>query len=372
MDVIVTATAMNTFFGKSAALVMKANRAQRSHFQKAVVKIGNGLILLTIFLAVLLIVVSLFRHDPTLEVLRFILVLVVASIPVALPAVLSVTMAIGAAMNLARRQAIVSRLPAIEELAGVDVLCSDKTGTLTQNKMSIAAPALYNNFSEDDLFLYAALASRKENNDPIEVPIFEKLKNENSENKLAEFTLGKFIPFDPVRKRTESELRYQNQQWTIVKGAPQVILHLCETETAKNKITNDVHDFAVKGYRTLGVALKKENNTAFSFVGLIPLYDPPREDSKATIAEAKKLGLRIKMITGDNQAIAREIASMLDIGSNILDTSELRTDGTVREMANLVEIVGATLLKKLSPSASEVEIQQLKDELLEKVSTQLR
>ncbi|HUZ60394.1 MAG TPA: plasma-membrane proton-efflux P-type ATPase [Hanamia sp.] len=370
MDAIVTATAMNTFFGKSAALVMKANMAQRSHFQKAVVKIGNWLILLTLFLAVLLIIVSLFRHDPTLEVLRFILVLVVASIPVALPAVLSVTLAVGA-MNLAKKQAIVSRLAAIEELAGVDVLCSDKTGTLTQNKMSIASPALYNNFSEDDLFLYAVLASRKENNDPIEIPIFQKVKEKNLDDKIGSFKLEKFIPFDPVRKRTESDLLYQNQKWTIVKGAPQVILHLCETETAKNKITNDVLAFAVKGYRTLGVALQKENEKTFSFVGLIPLYDPPREDSKATIAEAKKLGLRVKMITGDNQAIAREIASMLDIGSNIMDTSELRTDGTIKELSVLAEIVGETLLKKLSPSASEAEIQQLKEDLLGKVSSQL-
>ncbi len=370
MDAMVTATAMDTFFGKSAALVIKADKTQKSHFQKAVLKIGNGLIILTIFLSVLLIIVSLFRHDPTLEVLRFILVLVVASIPVALPAVLSVTMAIGA-MNLARRQAIVSRLPAIEELAGVDVLCSDKTGTLTQNKMSIADPALYNHFTSEDLFLYAALSSRKENNDPIEVPIFEKLKENKSEDKIAAYTPEKFIPFDPVRKRTEAEVQYENQNWTIVKGAPQVIVHLCEKETSKIKIADDVHQFAVKGYRTLGVAVKKDKDPVFSFVGLIPLYDPPRADSKDMIAEAKELGLKVKMITGDNQAIAREIASMLNIGGNIMDTSELRSDGTIKEMSILAEIIGSTLLKKLSPNASKTDIDQLKDELLEKVSSQM-
>lgn len=369
MEAVVTATAMNTFFGKTAALVVQATKAQKSHFQKAVLKIGNGLILLTICLAVLLIIVSLFRHDPMLEVLRFILVLVVASIPVALPAVLSVTMAIGA-MNLARRQAIVSRLVAIEELAGVDILCSDKTGTLTQNKMSIAEPALFNQYTADDLLVYAVLASRKENNDPIEIPIFEKLKEKKLEEKAAAFKLEKFIPFDPVIKRSEAEVLYANKRWVAVKGAPQVVLHLCENESEKNKIDDTVHAFAVKGYRTLAVAIKKESEKTFSFVGLIPLYDPPREDSRATIAEAKKLGLKIKMITGDNQAIAKEIASMLGIGSNILDTNELKTDGTIRELSILAEIIGSSLLKKLSPAVSEAEIQILKNDLVEQVNRQ--
>ncbi len=370
MEAVVTATAMNTFFGKSAALVVKASKAQRSHFQKAVVKIGNGLILLTIGLAVILIIVSLFRHDPTLEVLRFILVLVVASIPVALPAVLSVTMAVGA-MNLARKQAIVSRLAAIEELAGVDVLCSDKTGTLTQNKMSIATPALYNNYTQENLFVYAALASRKENNDPIEIPIFETVKENKLDEKTTEFTLQKFIPFDPVRKRTEADLTFQDQQWTIIKGAPQVILGLCKEEPQKNKISNDVHEFAVKGYRTLAVAVKKNAANTFSFVGLIPLYDPPRTDSKQTIEEAKKLGLDVKMITGDNEAIAREIAAMLDIGNNIFDTSELRSDGTLREFSVLAEIIADTLTKKFLPSASQADIDKLNDELVQKVKQKL-
>ncbi len=367
MEAVVTATAMNTFFGKTAALVVKATRTQKSHFQKAVLKIGNGLILLTIGLAILLIIVSLFRHDPILEVLRFILVLVVASIPVALPAVLSVTMAIGA-MNLAKREAIVSRLAAIEELAGVDVLCSDKTGTLTQNKMSVAPPALFNEFTEDDLYEYAVLASRKENNDPIETPIFEKFDERKLDDKIAAFKLEKFIPFDPIIKRSEAEVAYGNEKWVAVKGAPQVIVRMCEQETAKNKIENTVHDFAVKGYRTLAVAIKKDPYKTFSFVGLIPLYDPPRADSKATIAQAKELGLKIKMITGDNQAIAREIASLLGIGSNILDTSELRNDGTIKELSTLAEIIGSTVAKKLSPSISKAEIQALNDDLVEQVS----
>ncbi|ANI89835.1 metal-transporting ATPase [Arachidicoccus ginsenosidimutans] len=369
MEAVITATAMNTFFGKSAALVIKATKVQKSHFQKAVLKIGNGLIVLTIFLAVILIIVSLFRHDPTLEVLRFILVLVVASIPVALPAVLSVTMAVGA-MNLAKKQAIVSRLASIEELAGVDVLCSDKTGTLTQNKMSVTTPLLYNQFSEELLFLYAALASRKENNDPIETPLFEEIKQKNLEEKLAAYQTENFIPFDPVSKKTKVTVKQNDEELCVIKGAPQVIIQLSNNQTPKNKITEAVQSFAERGFRTLAVAVKKKDEQDFSFVGLIPLQDPPREDSKATIAEAKKLGIHVKMITGDNEAIAREIAGVLDIGTNIMDTAEMRSDGTVKEFSMLAEIIGEALMKKLSPSADATEIHALKEDLTAQVKKQ--
>ena len=151
----------------------KASLEERSHFQKMVIRIGDFLILITVVLVVLIIMVALFRHENFLEILRFALVLTVASIPVAMPAVLSVTMAVGA-VNLARRKAIVSRLTAIEELAGVDVFCSDKTGTLTKNEMQVAEPVVRARLTTSaTLFLVAALASRLENRDPIELPIFQ-------------------------------------------------------------------------------------------------------------------------------------------------------------------------------------------------------
>ena len=325
MEAMVTGTGMNTFFGKSVELVVKAIKTEKTHFQKAVLKIGNYLIGLTLFLAVILIIASLLRGDPFMEVLRFILVLVVASIPVALPAVMSVTLAIGA-INLAKKQAIVSHLAAIEELAGVDVLCSDKTGTLTQNKMTVAASLLYNNFTENDLFLYAALASKKENNDPIELPVFEKAGELKLTDKIKTFTQKEFTPFDPVSKKTEALIAGSNENFSVTKGAPQVILKLCSDEPQQTKIANDVNELATKGYRSLGVAVKKGGANTYSFVGLIPLFDPPREDSASTIKSAKEMGLSVKMITGDNQAIAIEIAGSLEIGKNILNTQELKHD----------------------------------------------
>ncbi len=370
MEAVVTKTGMNTYFGKSASLVVKASREQKSHFQKAVINIGNGLIILTAFLAILLIIFSIFRHDSMMEVFRFVLVLVVASIPVALPAVMSVTLAIGA-MNLAKRQAIVSRLAAIEELAGVDVLCSDKTGTLTQNKMSIGEPKPYNNFTQKDLFLYATLASRKENNDPIEVPIFTKGAELGIEQALSSYTQEKFIPFDPVRKRTDATINSPGGTLFIAKGAPQVILGLCENEIHGKEINDDVYGFAEKGNRTLGVAVKKENERTYSLVGLIPMYDPPREDSKETIAKARDLGIKVKMVTGDNHAIAIEIARMLNIGDNIMDTAELKQENTTKELTLLANIISTTLYKKLSPGVNDTEIKKFGDEIVKKVENEL-
>ena len=324
MEAIVKTTGLKTFFGKSVALVLKAQETKKSNFQKAILKIADYLVGLTLVLAVTLIAVSIYREDPFMEVARFVLVLIVASIPVAMPAVMSVTLAIGA-MNLARKQAIVSRLAAIEELAGVDILCSDKTGTLTQNKMTVADSSLYNGFKEEDLFLFAILASKEENNDPIEMPLFKRASEMKLGEKLESFREKDFKPFDPVRKRTEVILE-NHGEISVTKGAPQVILDLCKNEKDKENITAEVDKLAKKGYRAIGVAVKKRDVKTYDFVGLIPLFDPPREDSAETIAAAMQMGIRIKMITGDNKAIAKEIAETLKIGSNILNTQELAHD----------------------------------------------
>ncbi len=156
---VVTLTGLNTFFGKTVSLVAKAEKEQKSHFQKMVIKVGNYLIFITIFMVVLIILTALYRHENMIDILRFALVLTVAAIPVALPAVLTVTMAVGAIV-LSKKQAIVSRLASIEELAGIDILCSDKTGTLTKNQMTVAEPVTYSNFSVKDLMIYAALSSK--------------------------------------------------------------------------------------------------------------------------------------------------------------------------------------------------------------------
>ena len=198
---LVYATGANTYFGKTAELVQGAHTV--SHFQRAVLKIGNYLIILAVVLVAVIIAVAIYRGDPILTTLQFALVLTVAAIPVAMPTVLSVTMAVGARL-LAKKQAIVSRLVAIEELAGVDVLCADKTGTLTQNKLTLGDPFSVNKIPAEQVILGAALASRADNNDTIDLAVLGGLKNDQA---LKGYQVVHFQPFDPVHKRTEATVK---------------------------------------------------------------------------------------------------------------------------------------------------------------------
>jgi H+-transporting ATPase len=318
IEAMVYATGTNTYFGKTAQLVQEAHTV--SHFQKAVLKIGNYLIMLAVALVAVIITVALFRGDPILTTLQFALVLTVAAIPVAMPTVLSVTMAVGARL-LAKKEAIVSRLVAIEELAGVDMLCADKTGTLTQNKLTLGDPFSVNNVTADQVILFAALASRAENNDTIDLAVIGGMKDIDS---LKSYNLIHFQPFDPVHKRTEATIKDSDgKTFKVTKGAPQVILELSDNAgQVKNAVDKAVNEFAARGFRSLGVA-RAEGEDKWLFAGVLPLFDPPRDDAKATIATALAMGVKIKMVTGDALAIARETAKKLDMGSDILDAGSL-------------------------------------------------
>jgi H+-transporting ATPase len=315
---LVYATGANTYFGKTAELVQGAETV--SHFQKAVLKIGNYLIILAVVLVAVIIVVAIYRGDPILTTLQFALVLTVAAIPVAMPTVLSVTMAVGARL-LAKKKAIVTRLVAIEELAGVDVLCADKTGTLTQNKLSLGEPYGVGNVSSDQVILYAALASRADNNDTIDLAVLGGLKDDQA---LKTYQIGHFQPFDPVHKRTEADVKGPDgKAFKVTKGAPQVILALAvNASEVKQAVDKEVDEFAARGFRSLGVA-RTESEGKWQFLGVLPLFDPPRDDAKATIAKAQQMGVKVKMVTGDALAIAEETAKKLGMGANILDAGSL-------------------------------------------------
>ena len=315
---LVYATGVNTYFGKTAQLVQEAHTV--SHFQRAVLKIGNYLIMLAVALVAVIIAVAIFRGDPILTTVQFALVLTVAAIPVAMPTVLSVTMAVGARL-LAKKQAIVSRLVAIEELAGVDVLCSDKTGTLTQNKLTLGDPFRANNVPAEQIILYAALASRADNNDTIDLAVLGGLKNKQA---LQSYEVVHFEPFDAVHKRTEASVKGADAKiFKVTKGAPQVILELSiNAEQVRSAVDKAVNEFATRGFRSLGVA-RTEGEGQWQFLGVLPLFDPPREDAEATIATARHMGVKIKMVTGDALAIAQETAKKLGMGAAILDASSL-------------------------------------------------
>ena len=318
-DAMVYATGTHTYFGKTAELVQDAHTV--SHFQRAVLKIGNYLIVLAVALVALIVTVALFRHDPTLSTLEFALVLLVAAIPVAMPTVLSVTMAVGARL-LAKKQAIVTKLSAIEELAGVDVLCSDKTGTLTQNKLTLGDPFCVNGVAADQIILDAALASRAEDKDTIDLAVIAGVKDDKE---LKKYQIVHFQPFDPVHKRTEATVKgADGKQFKVAKGAPQVILQMATNiADVKAEVDKAVNDFAARGFRSLGVA-RADQDDKWQFVGVLPMSDPPREQAKATIASAVQMGVKVKMVTGDQLAIAKEMSRQLGMGTNILDATVLR------------------------------------------------
>jgi H+-transporting ATPase len=318
IDALVYATGTNTYFGKTAKLVEEAHTV--SHFQRSVLKIGNYLIILAVALVAVIIAVAVYRKDPFLSTLEFALVLLVAAIPVAMPTVLSVTMAVGARL-LSKKQVVVTKLSAIEELAGVDVLCSDKTGTLTQNKLSLGDPFTVNKIPGDEVILWAALASRAEDKDTIDLAVIAGVKDPKA---LKDYQILHFEPFDPVHKRTEATVKGKDgKQFFVAKGAPQVILKMAtDADQVKAQVDKAVNDFAGRGFRSLGV-VRAEQEGKWQFAGVLPMSDPPREQAKATIAAAKDMGVKIKMVTGDQLPIAVQMAKELGMGMNILDASSL-------------------------------------------------
>jgi H+-transporting ATPase len=330
---LVYATGTRTYFGKTAELVQDAHTV--SHFQRAVLKIGNYLIVLAVALVTLIVIVAVVRGDRILTTLQFALVLTVAAIPVAMPTVLSVTMAVGA-RRLAKKQAIVSRLVAIEELAGVDVLCADKTGTLTQNSLTLGTPFAVEGVTPATVILNGALASRSDNDDPIDRAVLGGLDDATA---LKAYSITHFTPFDPVHKRTEAAVTAADgTTFRVTKGAPQVIMALApNTATLTEAADQAVDDFAARGFRSLGVA-RADGDGDWDFTGVLPLFDPPREDAAATIATAASMGVTIKMVTGDALAIAKETATKLGMGTNILDAAALG-DGKKGESAAVAESI---------------------------------
>ncbi len=338
MTGIVVATGMDTLIGKTAGLVSSVSTV--SHFQKAVLKVGHYLIVLAMALVLGVILVALFRHESLLQTLQFSLVLVVAAVPVALPAVLSVTMAVGA-MALAQKGAIVSRLVAIEEMAGVDVLCSDKTGTITKNEISIAEIAPVSGTNEEEILLYAALCSHKDTGDAIDEAVMTRLTDRNLT--LDDFSVKEFSPFDPVRKRAESVVQSRlGDTFRVAKGAPQVIVDLLDSSRknlVRESVTAIVDRMAFHGYRSLGVA-KTGKDGAWEMAGVLGMLDPPQDDSAATLKTADKMGIHVKMVTGDHAAIAGEIASEVGMHGDVYNASsfEKMNDWNAHRLVEMTDI----------------------------------
>ncbi len=326
MTGLVTGTGMNTFIGNTAKLVDSAKTI--SHFQEAILKIGHFLIYTTLIICAIIFII-LFRRlnhgntigDSFAQIVIFALVIIIAGIPVALPAVLSVTLAVGA-HTLAKMKAIVSKLVAIEELANMNELCTDKTGTLTKNELSLGEIQTHGAQNAQEVILIASLASVQTGDDVIDKTIIAGLENQDA---LKDYTIEKYLPFDPVKKSSESVVKGKDgASFHACKGAPQVLLEMAKPDdNTRGNIQKCIEDLASKGFRTLGVAKSNPEGTEWQFLGLIALFDPARDDCKDTIAKIKSLEVSIHMITGDNAAIAKQLASQLDLGTNIISIEDV-------------------------------------------------
>ena len=299
-------------------------------------RIGDFLILLAAVLALILVGTQVYRDIVVAgtwswaaagSIAQFVLVLLVASVPVAMPAVMSVTMALGA-VALSKQKAIVSRLSAIEELAGVDILCSDKTGTLTMNQLTLQAPLPFAGTAADDLILGAALASQRQSHDAIDQAVLKALETLHALKEpgiLDTYQQTDFVPFDPVNKKTVGVVTGPDgRSRQFAKGAPQAISALCKLDAAtEKKYDDEVDELASHGTRALGVARSDDDGKTWKLLGLLALTDPPRPDARQTIAEAEKLGLSVKMVTGDDVAIGAEISHQLGLGEHLLVASNV-------------------------------------------------
>ncbi|KAG7652344.1 Cation-transporting P-type ATPase N-terminal [Arabidopsis thaliana x Arabidopsis arenosa] len=343
IEAVVIATGVHTFFGKAAHLVDSTN--QEGHFQKVLTAIGNFCICsIAIGMIIEIVVMYPIQHRAYRDGIDNLLVLLIGGIPIAMPTVLSVTMAIGS-HRLSQQGAITKRMTAIEEMAGMDVLCSDKTGTLTLNKLTVdksMVEVFVKDLDKDQLLVNAARASRVENQDAIDACIVGMLGDPREAREG--ITEVHFFPFNPVDKRTAITYIDANGNWhRVSKGAPEQIIELCNLREDASKRAHDIIDkFADRGLRSLAVGRQtvseKDKNSPgepWQFLGLLPLFDPPRHDSAETIRRALDLGVNVKMITGDQLAIGKETGRRLGMGTNMYPSSALLGQDKDESIASL-------------------------------------
>lgn len=331
--VIITATGDSTFVGRAAALVNQASGGS-GHFTEVLNGIGTILLVLVLLTNLVVWVACFYRSVPIVPILEFTLGITIIGVPVGLPAVVTTTMAVGAAY-LAKKQAIVQKLSAIESLAGVEILCSDKTGTLTKNKLSLAEPYTVEGVDPDDLMLTACLAAtrKKKGIDAIDKAFLKSLRYyPRAKSVLNKYKVLEFFPFDPVSKKVMAIVESpQGETITCIKGAPLFVLSTVSKdhpipEEIDQAYKNTVAEFATRGFRSLGVA-RKRGEGQWEILGIMPCSDPPRHDTGRTINEAKRLGLSIKMLTGDAVGIAKETSRQLGLGTNVYDAERLGLGG---------------------------------------------
>ncbi len=331
-------TGSKTFFGKTTELVQTAK--PKLHMEEVIAQVVNWLLIIVggtlalAFIAAMLLGINLWN------VLSLALVLMASSIPVALPAMFTISMAVGS-LELVKRGVLVTRLSAAEDAATMDTLCTDKTGTITKNELTVAGVIPLEGFTQEEILLWGALASQEANHDPIDLAFLHAAQAQGL--KPEAWQQKRFIPFDPKTRRTEAEVQNNGVSLTVYKGAVNVLAEMTGANLAS--LTEKAHEYADKGYRTLAVAVKK--SAQLSMAGLIALYDPPRPDAGQLISELRNLGIKVKMLTGDALPIARETARQVGLSDAI-------TSSTVFEEAHARNVQEAGQVAEASDGFAEI------------------
>ena len=319
----VTLTGIHTRFGKTAELVRLAKTT--GQLERIVFLIAKNLVILDAILVVVVLIYAFISGLPMSDMLPFALILLVASVPVALPATFTVATALGA-LTLAKNGVLVTRLSAIEEAASMQVLCTDKTGTLTENKLEVAEVKAFPPYTDKDVIRLAVMASDEATQDPLDKAILEKAQLENIDTHIND-TRQKFIPFEPATKRSEAVFDENGHTLKVMKGAPQIISAF--DPKLDGQFLHEVDRLASRGLRVLAIATGTDS--LFQIAGLVAFQDPPRPDSASLISRLKELGIRIVMITGDGLLTAKAIAAMVGIGDQACTGESLNdtawTDG---------------------------------------------
>ncbi|OIP15692.1 MAG: plasma-membrane proton-efflux P-type ATPase [Betaproteobacteria bacterium CG2_30_59_46] len=317
---VVILTGAKTYFGRTTELVQEAH--PKLHIEAVVAKVVRWLFVIVGALLGLVIALSLIRHVALLEMIPLMLVLLMSAVPVALPVMFTVSMAVGA-KELAKRGVLVTRLSATEDAATMDVLCVDKTGTITMNQLAVTGVIPLEHATESDVLFAAALASQESNQDPIDLAFLAAAKERHVFDHSDAVTPVSFAPFDATNRRTEAVVEQNGQRLRVMKGAVRTVAEACGLQTpAIEALEARVSESALKGYRTLAVARGSETGTP-ALLGLVTLFDPPRSDAKQLIATLRDLGVSVKMLTGDALAVASEIAQGVGL-SNIQRVSDLK------------------------------------------------
>ena len=360
---VVVATGAHTTFARTIELVRSAETTSR--FSQAVMRIGYFLMICAAVLVLTIVGVAIFiYHDSVWTVILFALGLTIAAIPAAMPAVLSVTMSIGAS-RLAKHRAIVSRLAAMDEMAGLDLLCSDKTGTLTRNELTLHEPVLIDGDDAAELTLVAALTADRDTPDAIDQAILAALPEDAD---LDSFTISDFQPFDPTHKRAVAEVSRGGERFTAAKGAPQAVLELIDADDEhRRRVSDKVEWLAEEGYRSLGVA-RRDADGGWRYLGLLSLLDPPREDTAQVIKDAHEHHIDVRMVTGDHPAIARQIARQVGLGTEIRVADELfgkgkRAKGEYQIDPSIhADVVGSDGFSEVTPEHKFLIIKHFQEE----------